>query len=160
GAEMTDNDVRDALKNSLDSRRLQAVWEASKAVGGVVEKDLKELVGLRNQAAKKLGFSDYHALQLHVNEQDGKRLLKLVDELDELTREPFKKAKADLDARLAKRYKLKPSELMPWHYHDPFFQDTPKVFEAELDEPFKKADVLELSRRFYAGIGLPIDRVI
>ena len=49
---------------------------------------------------------------------------------------------------------------MPWHYHDPFFQETPAVFAADLDAPFKKADLLKLCRDFYAGIGLPIDRVI
>src|SRR4051812_3006505 len=46
------------------------------------------------------------------------------------------------------------------HNDDPFFQDTPKVFGADIDSPFKKADLLRLSRSFYAGIGLPIDRVI
>jgi peptidyl-dipeptidase A len=158
--ELTDNEVRKVLKSSTDSKRLQAVWEASKAVGAVVEKDLQELVKLRNQAATKLGFKNYHALQLYLNEQDGKELLDLFDTLDELTRKPFEKAKADIDARLAAKYKLKVDELMPWHYHDPFFQETPKVFDADLDEPFRKADLLKMCRSFYAGIGLPIDRVI
>ena len=49
---------------------------------------------------------------------------------------------------------------MPWHYHDPFFQESPAVFEADLDAPFAKADLLKLCREFYAGIGLPVDRVI
>src|SRR5262249_18352219 len=51
-------------------------------------------------------------------------------------------------------------ELMPWHYHDPFFQDSPAVFEANLDAPFDKADIPKLCSTFYAGIGLPIDRVL
>ena len=49
---------------------------------------------------------------------------------------------------------------MPWHYHDPFFQETPAVFAADLDAPFAKADLLELCRDFYDGIGLPIDACI
>jgi peptidyl-dipeptidase A len=158
--ELTDNQVREVLKNSIDSKRLQTVWEASKTVGASVEKELKELVKLRNQAAKTLGFKNYHEMMLFLNEQEGKQLVKLFDELDELTREPFRAAKADLDARLARRYKLNTTELMPWHYHDPFFQDTPKIFAADLDEPFKKADLLKLCRQFFAGIELPIDRVI
>jgi peptidyl-dipeptidase A len=160
GKEMTDNDVRNTLKNSTDSKQLREVWEASKKVGALVEKDLKELVKLRNRAAKELGFKNYHDLQLYLNEQDGKKVLGLFDELDGLTRGPFKEAKADLDARLAKRYGIKAEELMPWHYHDPFFQDTPKVFDADLDAPFARADVEKLCRTFYAGIGLPIDRVL
>jgi peptidyl-dipeptidase A len=158
--EWTDSKVRDALKTSKDSKRRQQVWEASKAVGAVLESDLKDLVKLRNQAAKKLGFANYHALQLYLNEQDGKDLLKLFDELDELTREPFKAAKADLDARLAKKYAIKTTELMPWHYHDPFFQETPAVLDVDLDAPYKDADILKLTSDFYRGIGLPIDDVI
>jgi peptidyl-dipeptidase A len=160
GKELTDNEVRDVLKKSSDSKRLRAVWEASKAVGAAVEADLKELVKLRNEAAKKLGFKNFHEMQLHLNEQDGAKLLKLFDELDELTRGPFAAAKEDIDARLAKRYGIKPNELMPWHYHDPFFQDTPKVFDADLDEPFRRLDLQKLCKEFYAGIGLPIDRVL
>jgi peptidyl-dipeptidase A len=160
GKEMTDNEVRDVLKKSKDSAQRKAVWEASKGVGAAVETDLKELVKLRNEAAVKLGFKNYHALQLYLNEQDGDELIKLFDELDELTREPFKAAKADIDAKLAEMYKIKPGDLMPWHYHDPFFQESPHVFAADLDKPYEKTDVVELSRKFYAGIGLPIDRVV
>src|SRR5260370_38096442 len=62
GKEMTENEVRRVLKTSKDSERRRAVWEASKAVGGVLEADLRELVKLRNQAAAQLGFKNYHAL--------------------------------------------------------------------------------------------------
>ena len=31
---------------------------------------------------------------------------------------------------------------MPWHYHDPFFQESPAVFAANLDAPYAKADLL------------------
>src|SRR5262245_953472 len=48
--ELTDADVRKVLKTSGLSDKRQAVWEASKAVGQVVEKELLELVKLRNQA--------------------------------------------------------------------------------------------------------------
>jgi peptidyl-dipeptidase A len=51
-------------------------------------------------------------------------------------------------------------ELMPWHYHDPFFQEVPAVFSANLDEFYAKVDIVDLCRRFYRGIGLPIDLVI
>ena len=40
---------------------------------------------------------------LTLNEQDGDELIKLFDDLDALTREPFTKAKAEIDARLAKK---------------------------------------------------------
>jgi peptidyl-dipeptidase A len=160
GTEMTENEVRHVLKTAKDSARRKAVWAASKAVGKVLEADLKELVKLRNAAAAQLGFDNYHALQLYLNEQNGQDLIKLFDELDELTRKPFVAAKADIDARLVKDYRIPVNELRPWHYHDPFFQETPAVFATDLDAPYEKADLLALCRTFYDGIGLPIDRVI
>ena len=160
GEEMTDSQVRKVFKVSVESDQRKAVWEASKKVGEVVEKDLAQLVKLRNEAATKLGFKNYHALMLYLNEQDGDQIVKLFDELDELTRAPFKAAKDDIDAQLVKRYKIAASDLMPWHYHDPFFQEPPAVFAADMDAPFEKADLVKICKDFYAGIGLPIDRVL
>jgi peptidyl-dipeptidase A len=160
GKEMTDSEVRGVLKTSKDSQRRQAVWEASKGVGAVVDKGLRALVKLRNEAATKLGFKNYHALQLYLNEQDGADVIRLFDELDDLTRKPFTEAKAEIDAKLAANCQVAVSELMPWHYHDPFFQESPAVFAADLDAPYAKADLTDLCRRFYASIGTPIDDVI
>jgi peptidyl-dipeptidase A len=160
GKEMTDSEVRRVLKESKNSERLQAVWEASKAIGSVVEADLKELVRLRNEAAHKLGYKNFHALQLYLNEQNTDDLIKLFDDLDELTREPFRAAKGEIDAKLAAACRLPVDQLRPWHYQDPFFQETPAVFAADIDEPYRKADLLKLCRDFYTGIGLPIDDVI
>src|SRR5262249_43473775 len=134
--------------------------EASKKVGSILEADLKELVKLRNEAARKLGFKNFHALQLFLNEQDGDAVIKLFDELDRLTREPFTAAKAEIDIELARRYGIKIDQLRPWHYHDPFFQETPSVFSADIDEPFKNADLEKLTANFYRGIGLPVDDVL
>ena len=160
GKEMADSEVRSVLKNSNDSAVRQKIWEASKGVGKAVEADLKELVGLRNDAAKKLNFLNFHAMMLTLNEQKGDELIKLFDELDALTKEPFKLAKTDIDDRLAAKFSIKADELMPWHYFDPFFQESPAVFKADLDAPFASADILKLCEEFYAGIGLPIADVL
>ena len=160
GKELSDSQVRKALKDSTDSAYRQKVWEASKVVGAAVAADLKELVKLRNEAAKQLGFKNYQQMMLTLNEQDGDEILKLFDDLDTLTREPFAKAKAEIDDKLAKKYAVDPTALQAWHYHDPFFQESPAVFETNLDAPYARADLLKLCRDFYAGIGLPVDRVI
>jgi peptidyl-dipeptidase A len=160
GKEMTDSEVRKVLKTSKSSERRQAVWEASKGVGGLIAADLKELVNVRNEAATKLGFKNYHALQLFLNEQNGDDLIKLFDELDDLTREPFRAAKAEIDAKLAADCGIAVAELRPWHYHDPFFQESPAVFATNIDAPYAKADIPRLCRTFYASLGLPIDDVL
>jgi peptidyl-dipeptidase A len=160
GKEMDDKAVRHVLKTSKSSDQRKAVYEASKEVGKVVGPELHELVKLRNEAARKLKFKNYHDLQLFLNEQDGAELIALFDKLDDLTREPFKSAKAEIDAKLASDCGVPVAELMPWHYHDPFFQEAPNVFSANLDAIYANQDLIKLSRDFYRSIDLPIDRVI
>jgi peptidyl-dipeptidase A len=160
GREIADSEVRRILKGSKNSQERQTVWESSKGVGKIVAEDLKQLVFLRNEAARKLGFKSYHAMQLYLNEQEQEQVLKLFDELDELTRGPFAEAKAEIDAKLALDYAIQPDELRPWHYHDPFFQESPAIYSTSLDAVFANADILAICRKFYGGIGLPIDDVI
>ena len=158
--ELTDSQVRDVLKNSADSSERKAVWEASKGVGANVEKDLRDLVTLRNQAATALGFSDFHVMMLSLNEQNQGDVIKLFDELDQLTRSPFLDLKKEIDQALARRCGIQPADLRPWHYQDPFFQEAPAIYPTDLDAPYKNADILKLCKDFYSGIGLPIDAVI
>ena len=160
GKELTQNDVRKILEESSSSEVRRKAWEASKAVGPVLEKDLSELVKLRNESARQLGFPNYHALQLYLNEQQGDELIKIFDELDRLTRKPFQQAKAEIDRAVARQSKVAPGEVMPWHYHDLFFQETPKISETDLDAPFRKADLPKITRDFYASIDLPVDDVL
>ena len=157
---LADSEVRKVLQDSKDSAERKQVWEAAKVVGAKVAPDLYDLVKLRNKAAHQLGFKNFHAMQLELNEQNQAQVLALFDELDQLTREPFARAKQEIDKRLAENYGIAVEELRPWHYHDPFFQEPPAVYDVDLNGPFAKADILRICREFYTGIGLPIDDVI
>ncbi len=160
GKEVADSEVRRILKESKDSNERRQIWESSKGVGAQVENDLRQLVAYRNEAAQKLGFKDFHAMRLFLSEQDQQQVLALFDQLDELTREPFRQAKAEIDAKLAPFLGVPIDELYPWHYQDPFFQEAPAVSDVSLDKAFANADILAICRKFYTGIGLPIDDVI
>jgi len=160
GKKLTDNEVREILRDSTDSAQRQAVWESSKAVGKQVEGDLKKLVKLRNEAARKLGFKDFFVMQLEFGEQSPQQVEKLFDELDALTRKPFHEAKAEIDAALARQCGIETSQLRPWHYQDPFFQESPKIFNKGGEKVYKGLDTVKLSKEFYGGIGLPVDDVL
>ncbi len=113
----------------------------------MVANDLKELVKLRNQAAVQLGFKNYHALQLYLNEQDGERAdqaVRRAGRIDARCRssKPRPTSTPGWRGSTASR----PATCRPWHYHDPFFQETPAVFKADLDAPFAKADLLQMCR--------------
>ena len=157
---VTDNEIKEILKTETNSDKRKLTWLASKQVGAAVAGDLIRLVKLRNQAARKLGFENFHTLSLTTAEQDVNELDRIFGELYELTNEPFAKLKADLDRILADKYGVKVSELMPWHYHDPFFQETPMVYELNLDRYYEDKDVKELAVRFYAGLGLPVESIL
>jgi peptidyl-dipeptidase A len=51
-------------------------------------------------------------------------------------------------------------DLRAWHYHDPFFQESPGVFGVNLDAIYAKADVVKVAREFFAGVGLPVDEIL
>ncbi len=160
GKKITDNEVRRILLKSDDPQERQAAWEASKTVGKIVESDLKELFRLRNEAAKQMGFDNFQAMQLYLNEQDVTQIDRLFDDLDAGTREPFRKAKAAVDAEIAAKFGIAPEEIQPWHYSDAFLQEPPLSLTEEQEKLYASVDAVEASRLFYAGIGLPIDDVL
>jgi len=160
GRELTMSDIYTVLTTETDCGKREAAWRASKQVGNVIVEDFLKLVRLRNQAARRLGFDSFHTMTIVVGEQNVQELDRIFDELDRLTREPFAAMKQDLDKILAKSYGVTPERLMPWHYHDPFFQRTPLVYELDLDQYYKGRDVKELARRYYVSVGLPVDDIL
>ncbi|MBC8473080.1 MAG: M2 family metallopeptidase [Planctomycetes bacterium] len=160
GNKVTDNEIKEILKSQTDSGKRKQAWLASKQVAVEVADDIIRLVKLRNEAAGKLGFDNYHTLSLATTEQDVKEMDRIFEQLYELTNEPYAKLKAELDRILADKYGIAVAELMPWHYHDPFFQETPLVYELDLDVYYENKDVKELAEEFYAGIGLPVESIL
>jgi peptidyl-dipeptidase A len=160
GEKVTDNKIKEILKNQTSSDERKLAWLASKQVGAAVAEDIIRLVKLRNQAAKKLGFENYHTMSLAIGEQNPDELDKIFAELYELTNAPFAALKADLDQKLAANCDIEVSQLMPWHYHDPFFQETPMVYELDLDTYYTDKDIKKLAAEFYAGIGLNVESIL
>ncbi len=110
GKKLTDNEIEEILTKSTNSKELQAAWEAHKKIGTVVAEDIKQLVKMRNEIAKKLGFNNYHEMSLKLREQDPTEILKLFDELDVLTKDAFAKEKENIDKYFTERYKISKDE--------------------------------------------------
>lgn len=160
GRALSPGDVRRVLETSRDSDERRRVWEASKEVGPAVADDLLELVRLRNESARQAGFDDYYVMSLELGEQDPAWLDALLDELDELTRGPFLDLKRGIDEEIAGRFGIGPGEIRPWHYDDPFFQETPAAPVTGLDGRLDRQSVIDLTARFYRSIGMPIDDIL
>jgi peptidyl-dipeptidase A len=160
GTKVTDNQIREILKTERDSAKREQAWLASKQVGQVVAADLVRLVKLRNEAARRLGFANYHTLSLTVAEQDVNELDRIFNDLYERTRGPFAKVKAEIDTRLAQRYGITAGQMRPWHYQDPFFQETPAIYDLDLDVYYKDKDVKQIATAFYDGIGMQVEPIL
>jgi len=160
GREVTGNEILQILKSSTDGGFRQKAWEAGKQVGVLVHGDLIDLVRLRNDAARSLGYDNFYGMSLALAEQDETDILSLFDEVEALTREPFVEAKREIDDLLAERYGISPEQIRPWHYEDPFFQEMPRMDGVNLDGYYEKHDILDLVQRFYAGIGLEVGDIL
>jgi peptidyl-dipeptidase A len=160
GKKLSDNELESVLKNSADNKKLEKCWLASKQIGDSVAADVIGLVKMRNGLAKELGFSNYHEMSLKLSDQDPAQIEKLFDDLDSLTRATFVALKADVDAVLSRKYKVKPENLMPWHYQNRFFQEAPAIYNVDLDAYYADKDAVQLAKDYYAGIGLDATRIL
>jgi len=157
---VTMSDIYTIMTTETDCRKRELAWRASKQVGNVIVGDLLELVKLRNKVARKVDFENYHTMTIVTGEQNAKELDRIFSELDKLTSGPFARLKKDLDIILAKSYGVGVEDLLPWHYHDPFFQRTPLVYELDLDVYYQDQDVKELAEKYYAGVDLPVNDIL
>jgi peptidyl-dipeptidase A len=154
GKQVTDNDIYDILKSSADSKKRRDAWEAYKQRGSLVRDKVLELVRLRNRAAKHLGYDNFYEMRLQLIEQDPEKIRSIFDDLAKQTDQPFKELMGRINQKLASRYRVKPEELRPWHYEDPFFQEAPAIGKLELDPLFSKSDPRVLVNGFFKGIDL------
>ena len=160
GEELTDNQIDEILQTETDNAKLKSVWEASKQIGDVVAPDVIKLVKMRNEAAREIGYNNYHEMSLLLSEQDPKEMDRLFDELDEMTKKEFAKLKNEIDEFLSQKYNVPIDELMPWHYQDKFFQHGPSIYKIEFDDYFKEKDIVEITKNYYNGISLEITDLV
>lgn len=159
GEEVNDNKIEEVLRTSTYSVELEKYWRASKKIGRLIDNKLINLVKLRNEASKKLNFSNYHEMMQTINGQDPKEIEKIFDDLDVLTKGPFEGLKKEIDEALAKRYNLAVDQLKPWHYQNRYFQKAPAIFDVNFDKYYKDKNFVALVGDYFNGIGIDITSV-
>jgi peptidyl-dipeptidase A len=153
------NELKEIFTKSDDSKKREKAWNASKLIGEEVEEKVKTLIKLRNECAKKVGFSNFYTMRLTIQELDETRLFELVDQLQKATDPLWKKYKKSLDVQLSQRFGISEKDLMPWHYQDPFFQEAPQQ-DYKLDQFYEKRDIVKISEDFFKSIELPVDDIL
>lgn len=159
GKPTTVNELKEIFVKSNDSKKREEAWNASKLIGEEVEAKVKTLIKMRNECAKKVGFSNFYTMRLSLQELDEKRLFELVDQLYKETNPLWKKYKKKLDDQLSTRFGIAQEKLMPWHYQDPFFQEAPQK-DFNLDKFYEKKDIVKISGDFFKSIELPVDDIL
>jgi len=153
GHAATDNELEDVLRTTTENDRAEEAWLARKQIGAIVADALRAIAELRNQAARAIGFADFWQSQMLLDELDPDRLLDTLEQVDQQTQAPFRAMKRDLDTHLAHRFGVDRAALRPWHYGDPFFQETPDVFAPPADPLYADKDVVELAAQTYRKLG-------
>jgi peptidyl-dipeptidase A len=163
GKRLANNELLDMLRNEDDSQRRRDIWLALKQVGDAVAPKLVALAKIRNEAARQLGFDDFWEMQIVLQEHEPRQLLGIFDDLERLTREPFSAAKAAMDRELAGQFGIGPDAVMPWHYDNPFFQSAPPSQAVDLNVFYAgktKEEIVEIARRYFRDIGLPVEEIL
>ena len=159
GRLVSDNEIDELLIHSNDTALRQEAWMASKKVGTSVTDKLMRLIRLRNREAQRLGFTDYYAMSMQLQELKEEYLFTLLDDLKTQSDPLWHTYKTELDAELAARFQTTPDQIQPWHHANRFFQE-PGPGEADLDRFFTGKDLAVLTARFYSTIDLPIEDLL
>ncbi|HVR30104.1 MAG TPA: M2 family metallopeptidase [Thermoanaerobaculia bacterium] len=174
GRSVTDNEIDRILLEDRSSAAVEAAWRASKAIsrhrgedgvgavaGPSVAERLRDLVRLRNAAARQIGFDNAYRANLELGEMSQDWLYQTLDLLERETRPPFQAYKRELDSELARRFAIEPAELRPWHYRDRFFQTPPPVGdEDELDRVLDGRDIVALATESFDQLGFDIRPIV
>ena len=158
GKRVTDNEIESILRASDDEELRRDAWEGSKEIGAIAAPRVRELARLRNSAALSLGYADYYSMALELQEMSEGWLFTVLEEVEKLTEEPFRRWKTELDERLRERFKV--TQVLPWHYADPFFQALPPDGRVSVDPLLEGRASPDLVHTTFSGWDVDLSRVL
>ncbi len=159
GKKVSENEIREVLKKERDVAKRKRAWESSKEIGKVLSPQILELVLLRNQAAKSLGYDNFFVMQLDLQEVDDQWLMATLGELAERSSEAYSKVLHEIEGALTKLFSVPVSELGPWSWAEPFCQEDP-LGQQDLDLLVQGVDILTSCTAFYDEMGFDVRGVL
>jgi peptidyl-dipeptidase A len=159
GNNVSENDILEILKKETDPSIRKEAWEASKKVGDFLAPQILELVKLRNEAAKGLGYDNYFQMQLDLQEVDEKALFTLLEEVANQSDVSYQNTIQTIEEIQCKQFSVPGEELGPWAWSEPFGQEDP-LDRAELDCLVANTDLVEATRHFYQKMGIEISPIL
>lgn len=156
---LTENEIREILKEERDPAVRRAVWESSKEIGTFLAPQILELVFLRNRAAEHFGYNDYFQMELDLQEVDGKWLLETLEALWKGSEGAYGAVVEEIETALSERFCIAHELLGPWAWSDPFAQEDPLGAE-ELDQLVAGVDIAQAATEFYRRMGFDVAPIL
>jgi len=97
---------------------------------------------------------------MELSDLDAKHVEKTFDELYTLSEEPFKEIHSQIETIFSKRYKINKEDLRSWHYEDLFAQESPGIFDINLDSYYEKIDIPEYSKKYYTSFNMDAEDIL
>jgi len=154
----TANDIDDILKKSRDLNERQRIWSVSKEIGRPLKPGLIELVKLRNQVAREMGYHSYFALKVADYGMTVDEMMKLLDDTLATTKPLYDGLHCWAKNQLAARFKRPTPKQIPAHWiGNRWAQTWPGIVEAaSLDPMFKGSspeNIVKSAESFYVSLG-------
>lgn len=160
GEEQNDNEIKTILRTETDLDIRKKAWEASKQIGEKTASQVIEVIKIRNENARKSGYSDYYTMALKHHDLQEDKMFSTLDKLAKLTDEPFAKIKQKMDKEKAKKFNISVEDMRPWHYSDPFFQQPLPNEDLNIDNFYKDKDIEKLMINTYDSIDMDIRDIL
>jgi peptidyl-dipeptidase A len=159
GRPLTENQIRQVLKDEdrMDVRK--KVWQHSKEVGSCLAPLIVEIVELRNKAARHLGYENYFLMQLDLQEVDMHWLFSFLKRVEVGSQDAYDSQMLFLEKNLMERFGVGQEELFPWTWSDPFCQEDP-LNSKTLDSLVAHEDLVGVAKNFYTNMGLDVDPIL
>src|SRR3954464_7501127 len=155
---ITANDIDDILKKSRDLNERQRIWTVSKEIGRPLKGGLIDLVKLRNQLAREMGYHSFFALKVADYGMTVDEMMKLLDDTLATTKPIYDGLHCWAKNQLAARYRRPVPKLIPAHWiGNRWAQSWPGLVEASnLDPLFKGSspeNIVKSAESFYVSLG-------
>jgi len=161
GRELSDNEIEAILATSRDVPERRAAWEAAKSVGVKVDSDLRELVRLRNEVARRLGYRDHYAMAIELQEIDEDWLFASLDELEAGTAAAWGTERTAIDAQLRARVDIEgDGPLEPWFQFDMFAQEPVPADDDPLQEAIAGVDIAGSASAYFSALGFDVTSIL
>ena len=157
GENVSKSQIKKIMETETNPEIRKKAEIAKIASGDLIADDLVELVKMRNDFAKKKGFDNYFDYKISQDyDIQPKALDKLLGDVSKNIREANTKVMNDKKQDLANAFGIKQEDLRSYHFGLLTGEDPEKLVN---DQIKTKEQVVEISKKAYAGMGYNIDEL-